>query len=1427
MFEHLVGGGGDPIFVDYPRVVESFRRKVSEVYPLLAEQGVDETVLNAVYDLDVQRVLRGQRPLSSPTVHNGVLQPGETLQAVLAATPTADEPFGRSLAPEIRRTSLSDIPGNVASDAAAVFKSIPKLPFNAVKSIADIPNLFTALDEADGDWRKIAEAPVINLIPGAYTLGNILSGEGSRIVEHPLFTVLDVLPFAKAKAFRAPERMLTETGVLKPRSLYRQVFPETSRVGLREAEKALGLSRLAERVAGDTSPRVSLTDLMLDTKLGSRLHRLYDEQRIRLRGSKPGRAFQQAFGQTTRDLSIQVREIERLISDMLDPDSPFWRYGDVERRLVFKNVFNVDEPAIRKLAAFREEFGDEFGAEFYGSPEEWARRRVELSDIVETQPDKISSLPEHEQRFIRAYRDTADEIVKPYVSDSLDDKRPMLRVDMPSGPEIYSWEQGSRILKARLQRDFAREMQQIIETVKNPAGSQLTVDDIVERFTSSPILNSWNTPKAVQSRALEGYMYALMAKGVDAGEVAKLAVRSRYGSLKPSVIAETADLSKRFTHPIYTPEDLLDAIQPLYTTSTGRSIRQNVDVQLRGLREAIHGGKWGRVRVEFRRLWNAADRGKLLNAPDSFLNLDREAVERSLDLFMSRDRWLNSTDIRLASSQGMVSTAEKKVESLERRIVPARWTPLVRKAVDRRMSDIARQLTDAANEMGLIEPDDAFRVVELVNRNREYRQLQKVIDELNAVDTEVEGLSKLPARWETLYRNTVREMSGTWRELAGRGLDPVFVHHVPLGRGRVVHFPGVRTEGRQPGSWRERTLDFTPHEGDLALALQHQMMEILVKKGEDHLVDLITHGSPSEGWLPVARPYGELVDMMRPVIERHMQHHRGMTFEQAAQQVVGRTWVKWEYPKLRNFGTVESPMYPAGGRGKPGASAPMSRGEDLYIPRNIWDALEQFQKTPRVTAVWDPVMNVFRTSALILSPRWHVYNLLGNMLNVSTSEGLSWVKYLPDAWKAANAVRKGKQPYSIPKFGYLPHNIRLSLGQTRVEQVTYNEFGRAAMDQLRTRLDDIQPGLSQKLLDWGKPVGKQFNRLTDLSLRLNAMVDDAARIAGWLAAYDRHMKRSGRSAAAVEKWLSDRGMMPGSWNDIARIQAERDMRKWAYNWDSLTPWERSVARFVFPFYGFFSHILRYAAQYTVDHPFRMALVAAFARNELNDWGTGIPAYLHNLVVISAPDERGVRKALNFGGWNPFSDTANLLTLTGWMSQANPIISTVAQQFGIDPRTGEASLYPHARFNERTGRLELAKPSLVQSFAQNVVPQTQAVFNLAGLNPDFNRLAVSNPQAANRLLASSLGLPVLAREFNPIQEVAKAEIVRRNAAKQALSEALRSGSVTVPGYPSLTEQVRQLKQQADPETLEQLRPPVDTPGVLDLLRQSVAAVAGVS
>jgi len=168
---------GEPIYLNRPRAVKAYRNKLADVYPSLAAQGADQSLLNPLIDMDVRSVERGQMPMSGP----------QTLQAIAAATPTPDAPYGRAISPVPERGIMPwDIPANAVSDLRSIFTSIPKLPATLWNQIQDLPNAPTKLAEATSDPAKLAEVPGVNLIPGVYTLSNILSGQPAELLRHPL-----------------------------------------------------------------------------------------------------------------------------------------------------------------------------------------------------------------------------------------------------------------------------------------------------------------------------------------------------------------------------------------------------------------------------------------------------------------------------------------------------------------------------------------------------------------------------------------------------------------------------------------------------------------------------------------------------------------------------------------------------------------------------------------------------------------------------------------------------------------------------------------------------------------------------------------------------------------------------------------------------------------------------------------------------------------------------------------------------------------------------------------------------------------------------------------------------------------------------------------------------------------------------------------
>lgn len=1414
-----------PLYSELPSIM----RSLGEKQQFMSQLPIDPKVANALAELDRQRALRGQRPLSVPRVENGQLMPGETLE-VLQAMPSTEFPLGRSMQPVQEKASLLDIPGNVLSNAATLFRSIPKLPATLFQTVKDLPKAPGMLGQAlaEGDFQKVAQVPGLNMIPGVYTAGNLLEGDVDEIIENPLFTALDVAPLAGAKAFRAPASMLDDAGnLVRPPSMYRELFPKSFKVG-----EDIGLSKQVKAL--ESEPLVSAWDLAKNKVRGARggeVGRMLDEQRVKLRGTRAGSRFQSSFGTQTRDLMTMISEMHRYGIDLMDDNSAAWRLTK-EMDQITGGVFKMDKPWITRFRQHMENYGDEFGVRNYGDAESWARRRTELSKLVQETPSRIKDLPDFERSYITDYVETANEITRPYTSYGLDDApKPLIEVPMTYKAadgtsftlnEVYNYDTGRRILKARERAVTSREFTSIYDAIRDPR--IMSTEDIVAMIENSTILNMPRATRALRTRTIEGYAHVLRAHGYDATSVLRDVRAYRAGRLPADSITSLDSVirSSEVTGPLLVIDDLIDAVWP--RTPSGRRSPRTPFSARRDMVSALKTNDIAFIKDEFNRLRNLAERDPRAAVgpdalPESFLTLDRELVLRSLDAANERIRWARSKDVRsfIITPNGKPMDAkwlnrlDKAVDGIEKKAVPARFIPVVKQSFETRMNEIAQELTATSR----LDPESALEVVERVKIG-DYAAIQRAID----ADGVAGDMSF--STFNDILRTVRREQVGMWRELAAEGLDPVWVHHLPIGKTGLVHSRGVNVRGKSPAWFNERSVDFSPAEGDMALALQSQALEVIVKKTEDLVNETIVNGNDALGWRPVAKSLDQITDEMRPLIDAEIAR-TGDSFSVARERLLKRTFVKWNAPEYRNNPTQ---MYSTGARGVPGRTTSDFRTSDLYVPKNVFDALEKLQEAPKAIAVWDPVMNVFRTSTLLLSPRWQLYNILGNALTITMAEGLGWVENLPAAYRAAQAVRRGEPVPDLGRLGPAPAQIRTSLGQAAKEQVYFLETGRAGSGGKGAVEAAVGPETIGKIDNWAKPLKSGLDYLTDLSIRFNAMVDDTTRIAGYMSAYNRHLKRP--DAPTVTAKLRELGVEQ-NWTDTVRIMAERDMRKFAYNWDSMTPFERTVARRVFPFYGFFSHMLRYTYQYAMDHPLRVSVAAAFARSELEDWGTGMPSYLHNLLLVGSMNEEGNVKALNFKGWNPFADLSTLLTPVGWLSQANPIISTLAEQFGIDPRTGEASLYPTATYNEQTGRLELRKRNIAQSFVENVIPQSQVLFNLSGGNRDFNELARSNPGAAGRLTASALGFPVMLRDVNVPQEIAKAELARRSAARSATNEAIRTGSLdSVRAYPQLSAQVRQLQQQVatNPDQYSQYQIPVPPAGVLDLLQNAGRTVAGV-
>lgn len=275
-----------PIDPQYPEHLKSLTNKYTEMSALIAQ--LSPAVRDSLISMDSRRVATGAPPL--------------TRQQTLLAARTAMTNQEATPAPE--RNPL-DLIGNFRSDLATVLKSIPRLPLAMIHEVGDLPHFAERVQEAQeagaNPLAATLQGPGIRLIPGTFTLANLLSGtKGLReAISHPLYTAMDVLPAADTlakgtttgkllveAAEQAGKRPRALTGLLTNKAV---VNPET------------GVAELARNRLGQT------VDFVREE-------------------TRPGQAIDAAFGKTSRDVMRARGRLEAryrgLVQGAVKPETP-------------------------------------------------------------------------------------------------------------------------------------------------------------------------------------------------------------------------------------------------------------------------------------------------------------------------------------------------------------------------------------------------------------------------------------------------------------------------------------------------------------------------------------------------------------------------------------------------------------------------------------------------------------------------------------------------------------------------------------------------------------------------------------------------------------------------------------------------------------------------------------------------------------------------------------------------------------------------------------------------------------------------------------------------------------------------------------------------------------------------------------------------
>lgn len=565
---------------------------------------------------------------------------------------------------------------------------------------------------------------------------------------------------------------------------------------------------------------------------------------------------------------------------------------------------------------------------------------------------------------------------------------------------------------------------------------------------------------------------------------------------------------------------------------------------------------------------------------------------------------------------------------------------------------------------------------------------------------------------------SLREVAGTWKKMRDAGHDPMWVHRVTLGREGAVIRPQISGRPIAPSIAKTRTLGADPiYFKDLTVGLDHAAFEMLRNDVTTSMTDYISraHGLPETDLLPRYEAEG---------IRRAAENPR-LDPRQWAVDAMREDWVPFDPARYGGYALEGQPA--------------------VMIPKVVAKSLDRmFDPHPTGilnSAVFDKTTGLFRTSVLALSPRWHIYNMVGGaiMLGAEDLRAFSPAN-IGKSLRVLKAARNGEM--------VLPDRMQFTLGSTMKEL----DVDRASILRGADEASKLKAFYESK-------AGQAAGKFVKGSYKLNGWFDDIYRVMSYLNG---------------EKQALGKGL-----DDLAAQEvAMESVRRTSQVWVELSPFERQVLRKVFPFYSFTAKIMKLVTQYPFDHPVRAAVMANIAEAELADMGDAMPTDWLMTTGIGSENEKGDQTRLSWRGLNPFNDVGDMFTVAGFLQGMNPIIATAGEQLAGDP-------YAEKVYNPETGKLEMPKPNLVRSLIGNTVPQAGVALALTGMDKSMSDLARTNPEAYQRFLASGMGIPTGFRTMNRTETKIMAELNRQTTQREAWAAFLRSGDTSeVEKYPAL-------------------------------------------
>ena len=572
-----------------------------------------------------------------------------------------------------------------------------------------------------------------------------------------------------------------------------------------------------------------------------------------------------------------------------------------------------------------------------------------------------------------------------------------------------------------------------------------------------------------------------------------------------------------------------------------------------------------------------------------------------------------------------------------------------------------------------------------------------------------------------------------WRTLKEAGLDPLFVHRVPIAKQRILSLPRL-TDYATPLTQAEKRNIFnaTPYTQDVTVALAHQGAELVSNAMSREAMDSIGR--------ELGIREGVLRERVMPLARRRVKG-TAHDINDVATQMLAKEFVPFQ---PGGFGTKLPKV--------------LNDADRIWIPKAVADTLDRYYH-PNPSELFGAVRalnGVFRTSVLPFSVRWQINNNIGGaIVTAITNPGA--FKEVVNARRAIKAWREGAEGVIPEEIGYGLGSIRKEIAESKYATASFmhgERVGSLWQKVQESKIKQAGSAAAQKMYD------------------LNSWSDETFKVMTYLNMEKKALRGGATKAAAMEEGL-------------------QAVNRYFQNWNSLTPIERQLLREVFPFYAFTSYAIRFIMNYPGTHPLRASIMANIAEAEIADFNQTLPQEMQDYLAVGEMDENGDQRFLNMRGLNPFADTANSFTLEGFLSGVNPIGQAIIKSRGGDLGYGVGAGQP--TYDADTGRMTDAKPGFVDALIGSTIPQVGALQRMLGRDPEYNALLRTNPEAAQRLLVSGIGIPATGRTINIPQTQIKAELNRLRTQQEVFKRARETGDYTeARKWPALVPMIDQLE-----------------------------------